>query len=36
MNSTEKLLKLIQEVVRKEVRAALKEELGTSSITIRQ
>jgi hypothetical protein len=32
MNSTEKLLKLIQEVVRKEVRAALKEELGTSSI----
>ena len=32
MNSTEKLLKLIQEVVRKEIRAALKEELGTSSI----
>ena len=32
MNSTEKLLKLIQEVVRKEIRAALKEELGKQSI----
>lgn len=32
MNSTEKLLKLIQEVVRKEVRAALKEELGKQPI----
>ena len=32
MNSTEKLLKLIQEVVRKEIRAALKEELGRQSI----
>jgi len=31
MNSTEKLIKLIQEVVRKEIRAALKEELSTQS-----
>jgi len=28
MNSTEKLIKIIQEVVRKEIRAALKEELS--------
>jgi len=28
MNSTEKLIKIIQEVVRKEIRTALKEELG--------
>ena len=32
MNSTEKLLKLIQEVVRKEIRLALKEELGKQPI----
>lgn len=32
MNSTEKLLKLIQEVVRKEIRLALKEELNKQSI----
>ena len=32
MNSTQKLLKLIQEVVRKEIRLALKEELGKSPI----
>jgi len=32
MNSTEKLLKLIQEVVRKEVRSALREELGKQPI----
>jgi hypothetical protein len=31
MNSTEKLVKIIQEVVRKEIRLALKEELGSKS-----
>ena len=31
MNSTEKLIKLIQEVVRKEIRLALKEELNNKS-----
>jgi hypothetical protein len=31
MNSTEKLVKIIQEVVRKEIRLALKEELGNKS-----
>ena len=35
MNSTEKLVKLIQEVVRKEIRLALKEELNNKS-TLRE